>query len=273
MSPYARLLRTAAGAAVAAVLLGGPPSFASAPATVPTAGYDAATTSLLYSQVNAHRVSLGLGALAVDARLADVAKSWTTKMAASGTLAHNDALFTPASHRSLGIKILGENVGDTWAPDRIQPMFLNSPHHRENIENPAYALAGFAVVVDATGQYWVTEDFGSTRAAAPAPVPASAPAVRRSVATPTPAPTRPRTAARTVTPVRTRTVTPRAAVAAVPPRAEATPRLDTAVVAAASPLDPVRGGGRTAWAAAAFLAAALAGSSLLRLRRRARLDG
>jgi uncharacterized protein YkwD len=269
-----RCARVACCAALAAVLAGGLPaaSAAGVPADVPAKGYDAAATTRLYASVNAHRRSLGLRALAVDDRLAAVATSWTTKMAATRTLAHNDALFTPASHQALGIETFGENVGDTWAEERIEPMFLASPHHRANIESPAWTLAGFAVVIDATGQYWITQDFGGPRAAAPAPARVSTPVVHRPVAAAVPTVRTAAPPAAVRAPIARRVAAIARPVAlAVPPRAEPTPRVDRTEVAVTAAAGPAPG--RSAWAAVAFLLAAAVVSGLLRLSRRARLAG
>ena len=196
-----RTFRVAVGVALAALAL----PVVHATAAGPT--YDSVGTTRLYALVNAHRLSMGLPALTVDTRLADVAKGWTLHMATTGTLAHNDALFTRAMHTRLGIKSFGENVAyANLGVDRANVILLESPHHRENIENAGFAVAGFAVYDDGKGLTWVTEDFGSApgvvvapaprppAARRPAPAPKPAPAAPRVVARPAPAP-RPRTAA------------------------------------------------------------------------------
>jgi hypothetical protein len=140
-------------------------------ATVSVA-YDAAGTARLLVLVNEHRRAIGLRALAVNTGLTQVARSWTVTMATTQTLAHNDALFTRTEHAALRIATFGENVAYSSASvDDAHQTLMHSPHHLANIETGAFAVAGFAVVTDARGWYWVTEDFGS------APKPATAPAV------------------------------------------------------------------------------------------------
>jgi uncharacterized protein YkwD len=242
-----------------------PPPPPPSPGPTKTPGYDAAATARLYAEVNAHRAAIGLGTLTVDAALASVAKTYTTGMAARRVLAHNDALFTPASHRSLGIAFLGENVGDTWDAARFTPMFLASPHHRENIESPRFAVAGFAVVLDDHGQYWATEDFGGAaapRAAAPAPaarpVAATAPYVRPAVAS------------RSKT--RTRAVAAPVHAVGAPVRADRTSAADAVAVTSVAAVSPVGAPpARTPWVVVAFGALVAAAGSGAAVRRRGRL--
>jgi hypothetical protein len=181
-----RSVRVAVAAAFCGLAVAMPHASASAPV------YDAVGTARLYTLVNTHRAAIGLRPLSLDRRLADVAKSWTLHMAATGVLSHNDALFTKTMHTTLGIKNFGENVAyASLGVDRANVILLESPKHRENIENGAFAVGGFAVYQDAKGVTWVTEDFGTppvTVAARVAPKP-------RPVASP-PAPVKPRPAAR-----------------------------------------------------------------------------
>ena len=172
-----RTFRAAAVLAAAAVLLPGAGASALSGRAGATAGavtYDAAGTARLYSLVNAHRRANGLPALAVDTRLASIARTWTVSMATTEHLAHNDALFTKATHSLLGIRNLGENVAfASLGVERAHVILMESPPHRANIDNAAYAVGGFAVVRDAKGVTWVTEDFGSRPVAATAPKPAA----------------------------------------------------------------------------------------------------
>ncbi|MDQ1712252.1 MAG: hypothetical protein QOE45_1702 [Frankiaceae bacterium] len=191
----ARLARTSLLLAVLAGTLLGVSAGAAPAVSVPAAKgaphYDAASTAQLYTLVNAHRTAKGLRTLTVHKGLADIARNWSLYMATNDVFKHNDALFTKASHRALGMATLGENIAYNGSVEGAHAALLNSPHHLYNIELPAFAVAGFAVVVDDAGRYWVTEDFGSApRSAAPA----------RTVAKPKAKPVRHVT--RTATPVR-----------------------------------------------------------------------
>jgi uncharacterized protein YkwD len=267
-----RLARAATALALAATCLAAAASYA-APRVVPAGrapGYDATATARLYAEVNAHRAAHGLRTLTVDSRLEDVARTWTARMAATGTLAHNDALFTPAAHQAMGISYFGENVGDTWDPARFTPMFLASPHHRENIEYPGFAVAGFAVVLDAKGQYWATEDFGgaprATAPVAPAPRPVAAP-VRHVVPPPAPAPKPRRVVARAAT--RSRAVARPVVVRHA--RFDRTPSPEIGVVTGAAATPEPRPASRTGWVVVAALLLALVAGSGARASRRGRL--
>ncbi|MBK5307280.1 MAG: CAP domain-containing protein [Frankiaceae bacterium] len=137
------------------------PSPTAAPSPAPAAGYSATGTWQLLALVNKTRRGMGLSALVIDNRLASAARAHTERMAASGILRHNDALFTPASHRTLGMKALGENVGWNYSVTAQHDAFLNSPGHRANIVSRSFRVAGFAVVRGADGRIWSTEDFGT----------------------------------------------------------------------------------------------------------------
>ncbi|MBV8161236.1 MAG: CAP domain-containing protein [Acidimicrobiia bacterium] len=137
--------------------------------------------------INAIRASRGIGTLAVDGQLTDVARAWSQQMAASETLSHNPNLATQIS----GWRSAGENVGTGPDEPSIEAAFEASPHHFENMVDPSYNAIGVGVVADANGTLWVTEDYKQSKdgaAAAPAPAP------------PAPAPPRPapRPAPRTV---------------------------------------------------------------------------
>src|SRR4051794_12564937 len=154
----------AAVAALALITMGAPSQADEPPAPAPTAapaGYVATGTWQLLAEVNATRHQHGLRPLVVDRRLAATPPARAEHLAARGTLAHNDPLFSAASHRRLGIKRLGENVGfDVSVPAQHQA-FLASPHHRDNVLLASYRVAGFAVVRDKAGHLWSTEDFGT----------------------------------------------------------------------------------------------------------------
>jgi len=162
------VMRWVGAAAAALVLMTGMSSYADdapAPAPAPTSspapGYSATGTWQLLALVNKHRRDLGLRPLTIDSRLASIARSWTERMAESGNLQHNDNLFTNASHRSLGMKALGENVGWNYSVSAQDTAFMKSSEHRANMLAPGFRVAGFAVVRGADGRIWSTEDFGT----------------------------------------------------------------------------------------------------------------
>lgn len=135
------------------------PSPASSPA--PAVGYSETGTWQLLAMVNKTRRSLGLPTLVVDKKLAAIARVHTERMAVTGDLRHNDALFTPASHQVLGMKALGENVGWNYGVAAQHNAFMKSSGHHANVVMPGFRVAGFAVVRGADGRIWSTEDFGT----------------------------------------------------------------------------------------------------------------
>jgi len=136
------------------------PAPAPVPPPAPAPGYSAVGSWQLLALVNDHRRVLGLRPLTTDTRLAAVARTWAVKLAASGVLAHNNALFTSASHRTLQLTTIGENVGWNYSVTAQNAAFLKSPLHRANIDKPGFRVAGFAVVRGADGRIWSVEDFG-----------------------------------------------------------------------------------------------------------------
>ena len=159
-----RFAATAAALATAALVATGTASQAEtapAPTAAPAAGYSATGTWQLLALVNTHRRELGMPALVVDSKLAAIARLHTERMAASGTLKHNDALFTASSHKALGMKAFGENVGWNYSVTAQDAAFLKSPLHRANVETRSFRVAGFAVVRGTDGRIWSTEDFGT----------------------------------------------------------------------------------------------------------------
>jgi uncharacterized protein YkwD len=64
-----------------------------------------------------------------------------------------------AATSTLHLGAEGENVGLASSAAEVHRGFMRSPHHRENLLDPDYNVAGFAVVRSANVVY-VTEDFG-----------------------------------------------------------------------------------------------------------------
>lgn len=159
-----RIPRLATAAAAALVLAAGTASYADdapAPAPAPATTYSSVGTWQLLALVNQRRHDLGLPALRLDPRLAAIARRHAEQMAASGVLEHNDGLFSASSHRQLALRVLGENVGWNYSVKAQHAAYLASSGHRANIQLRGFRVAGFAVVKDANGHVWSTEDFGT----------------------------------------------------------------------------------------------------------------
>jgi cysteine-rich secretory family protein len=201
----------------------------------PTAAHadTAVDEAAFVAKINGLRGSLGLAPLQVNANLTAKARSWSAGMATAGKIWH--------SVLSDGVtedwRKLGENVGMGGSVDGLHKAFVNSPHHYENMVDPAFGYVGIGVVMGGDTIY-VSEVFMQLMSDK-APV-VSAPT------TPTTAP-RPRpTTTTTAKPVAPKPPAPQPAVAAVQPPATTTtttapPPVEVPVPpVAAAPVDPPR---------------------------------
>ena len=143
------------------------------PTTAAWADRDSDETSFV-AQINALRGATGVAALRTDAGLTSKARAWAQTMADRNTIWH--------SVLSDGITAdwqkLGENVGMGGTVDGLHIAFVNSPHHYENLVDPAFDSIGVGVV-RAGDTLFVAEEFMQTRApkpSRPVPVPVGAPA-------------------------------------------------------------------------------------------------
>lgn len=196
-----------------------PPPSPAAPRSVPEAA------RRLLDMVNGERAKTGLPRLTSREDVVSIALAHSQRMAASGTIFHNDSYFTEAVQRLLNSKARGENVAQNSSVDDTHTRLMNSPGHRANILDPRFTVAGFAVIQAADGRYYTTQAFlqpaGAVAPVAPAPAPRG------------PAPPRPPVAASVpvavadpAPPVPTSVLTP-ATVAETPP----TPAADQPTVA------------------------------------------
>ncbi|HEX2699124.1 MAG TPA: CAP domain-containing protein [Acidimicrobiales bacterium] len=135
----------------------------------------------LLQLVNGERGRAGMPALSSSTTIAAIATGQSMAMAERGDIWHNTAYFTTATHRLLNAKALGENVAMNGSLDDAHSRLMASPGHRANILNAGFDTVGIAVVRDASGMLYITQDFADTNgqpAAAAAPAAAKAPAAR-----------------------------------------------------------------------------------------------
>jgi uncharacterized protein YkwD len=134
-----------------------PPHAVSAP-------YDSQAEHQLLDLANQARAEAGLAPLQSDEGLTRAARKHSALMASQKQLSH-DLPGEPAlpqrlaAASSLQFSAEGENVGLAPSAAAVHWGFIDSPHHRENLLNPDYNVAGFAVVRNGNMNY-VTEDFG-----------------------------------------------------------------------------------------------------------------
>ena len=91
--------------------------------------------------VNIARAERGVGPLADDPELRQVALAWTFQMARNGGISHNPNLASDADALRMSWQKLGENVGRGGAVGAIETAFENSPKHLENILDPTFTSA------------------------------------------------------------------------------------------------------------------------------------
>jgi uncharacterized protein YkwD len=137
-----------------------PPHAVSAP-------YDSPAERQLLTLANQARAEAGVAPLELEEGLARAARRHSALMASEKQLSH-DLPGEPslpqrlAATSTLELGAEGENVGYAASVAEVHRGFMQSPHHRENLLNPDYNVAGFAAVRDGNRVY-VTEDFGQTR--------------------------------------------------------------------------------------------------------------
>jgi uncharacterized protein YkwD len=168
-------------AANATILPTGPSRLASlAPAAVvaPVAAVTdvalSAPEAQFLAKINQLRSSKGLGTLAPDAQLTQVARNWTAQMVQNGGISHNPNL---ANDVTENWQTLGENVGEGPDVDTLFTAFVNSPHHYANLVDPVFSLVGIGVIVAPNGTMYTTHDFEQPAGSStPPPPPPSPPA-------------------------------------------------------------------------------------------------
>ncbi len=158
----------------------------------PASADDVGDEGAFLTSLNDLRASKGLGALASNGDLTAVARAWSARMAAAGTISHNPALADQSPSTWVG---LGENVGVGTDVATLHDAFVASAAHYKNMVGASFTSVGIGVVRDGGGRIFVTADFMQTRApsapvivqaaAPPTPAPAPAPVVARA---PVPAP-------------------------------------------------------------------------------------
>jgi hypothetical protein len=170
-------------------------------ALYPPASAQADTTSdeaAFVAKLNDLRSSKGLPPLQVNANLVAKARDWSAGMAAAGRIWHS----TLSDGVTENWRKLGENVGMGGSVDGLHRAFVNSPHHYDNLVDPAFGHVGIGIVMKGSTIY-VTQVFMQL-------MPVKAPVVTPPVTVPKP------TTTTTVKPPAPKPA-PRPAVAAVKP--------------------------------------------------------
>ena len=106
------------------------------------------------AKINELRISQGLAPLQVNANLVDKARAWSAGMAAAGRIWHS----TLSDGITEDWKKLGENVGMGGSVDGLHKAFVASPHHYENLVDPAFGYVGIGIAMSGS-TIFVTEEF------------------------------------------------------------------------------------------------------------------
>lgn len=154
----------------------------------------------LLNLANQERARVGAPTLVFRDDVVQLATAHTRKMLGSnGGIFHNLNLLTKPLLNTLGALAVGENVGWSTHVEDLHPRLMASPAHRAALLDPRFTVAGFAVIHDTDGLYYVTQDFvqpsGATpRSSPPPPTPPSAPSDASTSTPPGPADEGPRNA-------------------------------------------------------------------------------
>ena len=135
------------------------------------------------AKINDLRTSKGLPALQVNANLVAKARGWAAGMAAAGRIWHS----TLSDGITADWQKLGENVGMGGSVDGLHAAFVASPHHYENLVDPAFGQVGIGIAMSGSGTMFVAEEFMELMPTTATPVvtphPAIAPPVKLVAAT------------------------------------------------------------------------------------------
>jgi uncharacterized protein YkwD len=144
------------------------PQVASAPAVTgsyqPSPGEDPEAEQQLLDLANQARAQAGVPPLSRDEGLTDAARVHAQAMVSEQQLSHQFAGEPSLAQRlaqstTLHLDRAGENVALAETVDGVQNVLMHSAPHRENLLNPDYNVAGFAVIRSGERLY-VAQDFG-----------------------------------------------------------------------------------------------------------------
>jgi hypothetical protein len=192
------------------------------------------------AKINELRTSKGLSTLQVNDNLVAKARGWAAGMAAAGRIWHS----TLSDGITADWKKLGENVGMGGSVDGLHAAFVASPHHYENLVDPAFGSVGIGIVMSGS-TIFVSEVFmelmpSRSSVVTPPRTVTTAPPVTPTVPkAPTPKPPAPKPVPKPVivavkvAPTTTTTTT-------APPVEAAPPVTNAAALAPAAPPEPPR---------------------------------
>lgn len=129
--------------------------------------------NLVLTLLNATRTALGRHAVSHNDYLMGMARRQAQRMADRGDIYHNPNLGGEIGASGMNWRKVGENVGMGPNVSLIEDAFLKSPHHYENIIDPAYNIAAIGAIKGDDGKMYVVQVFANVVSAAAAPAPAA----------------------------------------------------------------------------------------------------
>ena len=108
----------------------------------------------LFVATNNLRESHGLGALAQQEQLVDVARDWAGALAAQGTLAHSDP-----DAWNVGWTAVAENLGVSGSIDDIIARLQASPDHLDNMLSTQYTHMAVGAAKGKDGRIYAVQLF------------------------------------------------------------------------------------------------------------------
>ncbi len=116
----------------------------------------------LFQSINAERAAAGLPALTWNPQLTRAAQYHAVQMRSAGAISHQfqgePDLTMRAAATGTRFSLVAENVATSGSVLEMHTALMNSPHHRENILDPAVNSIGISVVASGN-QLWGVEDF------------------------------------------------------------------------------------------------------------------
>jgi uncharacterized protein YkwD len=125
---------------------------------------DTAAETALLESVNRSRKQAGVAPVRMEESLRQAARFHARRMVATRQLEHQfpgepSLLQRIADVSSLPLDRAGENIANAGCPDDAHDLLMHSPHHRDNILDPHFNVAGI-VAIWSHGRLYVVQDFG-----------------------------------------------------------------------------------------------------------------
>jgi uncharacterized protein YkwD len=154
----------AAKPARSAVVAGNTQPSSETAADIPFQDVDSGIAQRMLDLANQARAQAAAPPLTLDAGLSRAAQTHAEAMVAAGQLSHQFAGEPPLPKRlaatsNLLLERSGENVALDYDAAAAHQHLMLSPHHRENLLNPAYNVIGLGIARNGN-QLYIVQDFG-----------------------------------------------------------------------------------------------------------------